>query len=409
MKKKIYILYSVALLLFGSVQAQDLNSFISLALENNPQVQGMQLQYNIASEKVNEVNTLPNTQFSGGYFVSEPETRTGPQQFKLSAQQQFPWFGSITAREAYQQSLADAEYESVVIAQRKVIASVTKYYYQLAALHAKERILAQHNDLLTTYEQWALKAVETNSASTVSVLKLQMRHNNVQAQQQVVAQQYAATLAQFKEVLNTAEVPEIQWTTDFVIPAKELEVAIETDSLVLHPELVKYDRLYESVTQSEVVNQKGKSPMIGVGVDYINVGERSDMQVSDNGKDIFMPMVSVSIPIFNKSFKSKTRQNELAQQQLQVAKQERLLKLQSMLETAVAERTAARIAFDNQTKNLEQAAQATNILLKQYETNTLDFQEVLDIEELQLQLSLEQVQATLQYYTQTTIIHYLIR
>ena len=39
--------------------------------------------------------------------------------------------------------------------------------------------------------------------------------------------------------------------------------------------------------------------MIGFGLDYITVSERPSMYFSENGKDIVMPMVSVSIPIFN--------------------------------------------------------------------------------------------------------------
>ena len=62
--------------------AQQLETLIDEALSNNPEIQKFELQYKIASEKVNEVNTIPNTEFGVGYFVSEPETRTGAQRFK---------------------------------------------------------------------------------------------------------------------------------------------------------------------------------------------------------------------------------------------------------------------------------------------------------------------------------------
>ena len=100
-------------------------------------IQKFELQYRIASEKVNEVNAIPNTELGLGYFVSEPETRTGPQRFKISAKQMIPWFGSITARENYVSSLADAKYEDIVIAKRKLIASVSQSYYTLYAIKCK--------------------------------------------------------------------------------------------------------------------------------------------------------------------------------------------------------------------------------------------------------------------------------
>ena len=55
--------------------AQHLESLINVALTNNPEIQKFELRYKIASEKINEVNTIPNTEFGVGYFISTPETR----------------------------------------------------------------------------------------------------------------------------------------------------------------------------------------------------------------------------------------------------------------------------------------------------------------------------------------------
>ena len=115
--KAILALGSCFLSLF--MNAQQLEVFIDEALTNSPEIQKFELQYSIASEKVNEMNTIPNTEFGVGYFVSEPETRTGAQRFKVSTKQMLPWFGNITARENYVNSLADATYEDIVIAKHK--------------------------------------------------------------------------------------------------------------------------------------------------------------------------------------------------------------------------------------------------------------------------------------------------
>ncbi len=50
-------------LLFVSAlaKAQQLQSYIEEAEANNPEIQAFELRYNIAEEKVNEVNWLPNT------------------------------------------------------------------------------------------------------------------------------------------------------------------------------------------------------------------------------------------------------------------------------------------------------------------------------------------------------------
>ena len=182
--------------------------------------------------------------------------------------------------------------------------------------------------------------------------------------------------------------------------------AIGTD-LSLHPELLKYDKLYKSVEQSEILNRKEQKPMIGFGLDYVAVSERPNMSFSDNGKDVVMPMVSLSIPIFNKKYSSKTKQNKLKQEELLFDKQTRQNKLTSMLDVAVNERVAAKISFDTYTKNLERADNAEQILLKSYESGTINFNDVLDIQELQLKFQMKQIEAIKSFYMQSTIINYL--
>ncbi|WP_028283535.1 TolC family protein [Olleya marilimosa] len=405
MKRIIYTL--IGLLAFSVSNAQELETLINEALSNNPEIQKFELQYKRASEKVNEVNTIPNTEFGVGYFVSEPETRTGAQQFKISAKQMLPWFGTITSRENYVSSLADAKYEDIVIAKRKLMASVSQSYYNLYANKAKQRVLTENIKLLETYETLALTSVEVGKASAVDVLRLQMRQNEMQQLKDVLSQQFLAEQTNFNKLLNRKNDTAVTVVDSLMMPSEDFEIT--TKNLALHPELLKFDKLYHSVEQSELLNQKESSPMIGFGLDYINVSERPDMNFSDNGKDIVMPMVSVSIPIFNKKYKSQTKQNELEQQEIRAQKQERLNTLETLLSKAINERISTRISYETQTKNLKQAKDAEDILIKSYETGTIDFNDVLDIQELQLKFQMNQIESVKTYYVQSTIINYLIQ
>ena len=172
--------------------------------------------------------------------------------------------------------------------------------------------------------------------------------------------------------------------------------------------MLKYDKLYESIAQSELLNQAESNPMIGFGLDYLPVSERPDMNFSDNGKDILMPMVSVSIPIFNKQYDSRSKQNELKQLEINAQKENRLNVLESAFAKAQSQRNQSRIAYNTQAKNLKQAKDAEQILIKNYETGTIDFNDVLDIQELQLKFELNQVESIQMYYIQSALINYLI-
>ena len=401
--KTVFVLCSLCFVL--SAQSQELETLIDVALNNNPEIQKFELQYKRASEKVNEVNTIPNTEFGVGYFVSEPETRTGAQRFKVSAKQMLPWFGTITSRENYVSSLADAKYEDIVIAKRKLMASVSQSYYNLYANKAKQKVLTENIKLLETYETLALTSVEVGKASAVDVLRLQMRQNEMQQLKDVLSQQFLAEQTNLNNLLNRENDIAVTVVERLMMPSEDFEIT--TKNLALHPELLKYDKLFQSIEQSELLNQKESSPMIGFGLDYINVSERPDMNFSDNGKDIVMPMVSVSIPIFNKKYKSQTKQNELEQQEITAQKQERLNTLETLLSKAINERISARISYETQTKNLKQAKDAEDILIKSYETGTIDFNDVLDIQELQLKFQMNQIESIKGYYVQSTIINYL--
>ena len=405
MKRIIYTL--IGLLAFNASNAQELETLINEALNNNPEIQKFELQYSIASEKVNEVNTLPNTEFGVGYFVSEPETRTGAQRFKVSAKQMLPWFGNITARENYVSALADAKYEDIVIAKRKLMVSVSQSYYNLYANKAKQEVLSENIKLLETYETLALTSVEVGKASAVDVLRLQMRQNEMQQLLDVLSQQFLAEQTTLNKLLNRDKDLEVSVVNELIIPSEDFEITSE--NLALHPELLKFDKLYQSVEQSELLNQKESSPMIGFGLDYINVDKRPNMDFSDNGKDIIMPMVSLSIPVFNNKYKSQTKQNELQQQEILAQKQERTNTLETLLDKAVNDKVSARISYATQTKNLKQAKDAEEILIKNYETGTIDFNDVLDIQELQLKFQMNQIESVKTYYVQTTIINYLIQ
>ncbi|WP_323786976.1 TolC family protein [Psychroserpens sp.] len=403
--KTVFVLCSLCFVL--SAQSQELETLIDVALNNNPEIQKFELQYKRASEKVNEVNTIPNTEFGVGYFVSEPETRTGAQRFKVSAKQMLPWFGTITSRENYVRSLVDAKYEDIVIAKRKLMASVSQSYYNLYANKSKQKVLTENIKLLETYETLALTSVEVGKASAVDVLRLQMRQNEMQQLKDVLSQQFLAEQTNLNNLLNRENDVPVTVVDSLMMPSEDFEIT--TKNLALHPELLKYDKLFQSIEQSELLNQKESSPMIGFGLDYINVSERPDMNFSDNGKDIVMPMVSLTIPIFNKKYKSQTKQNELEQQEITAQKQERLNTLETLLSKAINERISARISYATQTKSLKQAKDAEEILIKSYETGTIDFNDVLDIQELQLKFQMNQIESIKGYYVQSTIINYLIQ
>ncbi len=407
MKRLRYLILPLILGAMSLARAQDLQSYILEAEVNNPQIQAFELQYNIAREKMNEVNSLPNTSFGIGYFASEPETRTGAQRARFSVSQMLPWFGTISARENYASSLAEADYMEIAIVKRELALAVTRSYYELYALRATQEVLDSNIELLNTYEELALRSVEVGQASAVDVLRLQIRKNELRQQKRVLQSAEQAEQAHFNTLRNQKESIAVEVVTDLSLP--EQDPVLSEDRLELNPQLLKYDRLYESVVQSEALNQKERAPDLGIGLDYVPVSERKDLELPDTGKDVVMPMVSFSLPIFNNRYKSVSVQNELKKQEIEFQKQDRLNTLKSALARAQSARDQARISHDTQEKNIKQARDAEAILSKSYETGTIDFRDILDLQELQLKFQMDKIASAKAYYIQSSIIHYLIQ
>lgn len=397
-------IFLVSLLFFGwSSQGQQLETLIEEAISNSPEIQKFDLQYKIASEKVNEANSLPNTEFNAGVMAIAPEMDMPMERFKVSVMQMLPWFGTISARENYATSMADAQFVEVTIAKRKLALSVSEFYYLLYEIRAKQLVLDQNIALLETYERLALTSVEVGKASAVDVLRLQIRQNELKQEIDVLIQQNKGIQAALNSLMNRQYDKDVSVASSLEIPEDDSFYSYE--SLSVNPELLKYDKLYESVEQSELLNQKESGPMIGFGVEYIN--QENSPMITSSFKDMVMPMVSVSIPIFNNKYKSVTKQNELRKQEIQSQKEERLNALKADLSKAISQRNQARIKFNTQANNLKQAKDAEEILIKNYETGTINFNNVLDIQELQLKFQTAQIETLKLYYVQSALINYL--
>ena len=390
-------------LVSGFAKAQVLEDLIQEAYTNSPEIQKFDVQYKIASEKVNEANSLRNTDFNFGYMAVAPEMEMPMERFRVSVMQMLPWFGTISARKNYAASMAEAQYVEVVIAKRKLALSISQRYYQLYEIRARQEVLDKNITLLQTYERLALNSLEVGKASAVDVLRLQIRQNELRQQKEVLLQENKGIQAAINSLMNLPYDKEVVVVGSFEIP--EEENFYNYENLDVNPELLKYDKLYQSVEQAEVLNQKESAPMLGFGVEYVN--QENSPMITSPYKDMVMPMVSLSIPIFNNKYKSQTRQNELRKQEIQFQKEERLNVLKADLSKAISQQNQARIKFSIQKQNLKQAEDAEEILIKNYETGTIDFKDILDIQELQLKFQTAQIESVTMYYVQSAIINYL--
>ena len=404
MKKTIF--YLITLLLSNALQAQSLEHYLNLALSNNPQLQALHMRYEIAEEKINQAASIPKTTFGAGYFASEPETRTGPQRFKLSVSQMLPWFGTLKARQDYARSLVETEGLDRLIVERQLALSLAQSYYRLYGYQQKKNIIETAIELFKSYEALALKAVENGSVSVVNVLQLQIEQNKLSEEFLNIQELEKAEEVVFANLLSDDSFEGIQFSEMLEIPLEDL--MHEQNRLTVNPEILRYDKLFAAVQQSEIVNQKESQPSLGLGLDYIAVQQRSDVLLNENGKDILMPMLKLSVPIFKSKHSSVAQQLELKQRELNYEKNHRLNLLENKLAQAIALQNQAQISFKSQDANSAQTQKMKEVVLSNFESDRQELTEVIAMEQLYLQFEFKKIEAVVQFYSQTALINYLI-
>jgi hypothetical protein len=161
-----------------------------------------------------------------------------------------------------------------------------------------------------------------------------------------------------------------------------------------HPSLYKINQIDQALEYENELIDKENTPTIALGIDYIIVNEINNIDIVDNGKDIILPTVSFSIPIFNKDYKSKNNQIKIRKDKIISEKinQKRLLEM--ALEEALLSFNNAVLSVVAAQKNKEEIRHAININLKAYETGTLNYENIVGLQLQKIKYQLTEVEAT---------------
>jgi outer membrane protein TolC len=405
MKTKI-IFISIFIVPMIFCYSQSLEDYLVIAKNNSPELQAKQYYYESALEKVNESGSLPNTNFSGGYFIQEPETRVGAQKARLSASQSLPWFGTLSAKKESALFNAKAKQNAVDIYLRELYLEVKRKYFHLYELYSKQAIYIGNLEILNTYEKIALNELEQNRSTMVDVLKIKIQINKITNELDKNRMDIEAEKRSFNILLNRNEEAKIIISDKLEIEDIEL---VDKDKISQNPKLIQYDNIRSSLMNSEVAAKKESMPIIGVGLDYVFVEERDVADLTDNGKDIIMPMVSVSIPLFSKRYNSRQKQLQLDQKAIESTMESTINQFNMIYENASAAIDKAKSTLITQEENLIQAEQAHRALLSSYETGSMDLDEILEIQLLKLDIQLRKIEAEKEYADQLAILHYLTK
>jgi outer membrane protein, heavy metal efflux system len=403
-----FILNIIILMILGSSagQAQTLNDYFRSAAENNPGLQARFKEFEASLQKVAQVSTLPDPTFSFGYFISPVETRVGPQRAKFSLTQMLPWFGTLKAQGDAAALLAEAKYQSFLDARNQLFYQVASAYYPLYELRQWKKIEQKNIDILESYKNIANSKFKNGTAPMVDVLRVDIMLQDATTSLSILNQKEKPLRTLFNKLLNRNE-NEVVAIIDS-LPADSLPANFPKDSLLLNnPVLNALDLKIKASETGERAAQKQSLLKMGVGLDYVVVGERKDMTLSDNGKDVIMPMVSVSIPLFRKKYVAAGKEAQLMQESYALQKTEMENTLISSYEMAWFEIQQQLQLLSLYEQQIQTSQQSLNLLFTSYGNSGKEFEEVLRMQQQLLKYEKMKATAEVQYQIALAKLNYL--
>ncbi len=376
---------------------QSLDSLLQLVVNNNPTLKSLQLEYEAEAQRTDQVSQLPNLELGAGIPILRPETRLGGQVVILSATQMFPWFGTLKSKENVVISMSKAKYEMVSATKLELFARVKVAYYQLYFLNNKKEIISNYLNIYHTIESVTLSKVESGQSTTADVFRIQLKIQEFENELMMIENEIIFRSAEINELAN------LPWNNK-IIPSDELsDVAsmnfdieeFKTKIENNHPLIKQLDNKIEASKNEQLNNKNINRPSFGLGVDYSYVEARTDADPTNNGRDIFIPKVKISIPIYRKSYNAKNREEDFLQQSYTLQKEGLTNKMLTLLQREKTNYDNALLEYQLFQKQMETTQRTYEILLSQYSSTGKGFDELLQIQNqllnYELQLSLAQV------------------
>ena len=402
--KNVIILLVMALPLWA--WGQDLEDYQKIAAENNPGLQGRYKEFKAALEKVPQVSSLPDPTLSFGYFISPVETRVGPQQAKFSLSQMFPWFGTLEAQGNAAALMAQAKYQSFIDARNKLYYHVADAYYPLYELDEQLRLQRENLEILESFMTLAQSKYENNQSSMVDVLRVDIMIKDARTNIDILEDKHQPLLTRFNNQLNR-DASETVSIVD-TINVSPLPDGYRRDSLLInHPLLEELSLKEEAMKEQEKAAIRKGLPSFGLGLDYVLVGERTDMDLADNGQDALMPMVTVSLPIFRGKYKAAKEEARIMQEAYRDMRQEMANNLGSAYEMVWFEMEKQRQNLDLYREQIDETSQALNLLFTSYSNNGNDFEEVLRMQQQLLKYQMMKATSLSEYKIAEAKLNYI--
>lgn len=441
-------------------QQDSLKSYLEYAVTNNPALRQKYTQYQAALEKVRPAGTLPDPQLNISYFLMPMELVNGRQLAEANIMQMFPWFGVLKNAKEEMRNMAFADYEKYRDQTLQVIYDVQTTWYELYRIRKAAELTEKNIELLKGIEEIAMIRYRNLPAGNPGAASVQPQRQSTapassqggsssgmsgmtgapsgssqgsSSQQAMGMQQdqmgsstgsgladlYRIRMesADLKNSLFTLKDQEMTLVARFNIlldrnprlnvftadslyaDSMAVTIQIDADSHESNPMLEMYEYEKKAYEAREKMTRGMGKPMVGLGLGYSLIGNTESGMTDPemNGGDMVMPMVSVTLPIWRKKYRSMRNEASLMAESAAQAYKSASNNLLSEHYQAIQSYNDAMRRINLNKEQHELASNTLNLLLTRFSVSSAGLTDILRVRQQQLDYEMRALEAVTDY------------
>ena len=404
MRKKILtaLLFMLTSLTAAANDTDSLQVYMLAANQSNPAVSASYNRYKAQMEASTGAGQLPDPEFGMSIYPQAMHHSNSKQILTLSVMQMFPWFGTLKSVRMAQQWQAEAMYQRFREEGLSLVFDVQKQWYDILLTRQQLKSVRENLKTLKDIEQVALAQYRTalgmKNSRMSDQLRLQAEELRLQEQIESLRDKEKLQCRQLNLLMHRdADSKLVLPDTMSIRPFPVVDWGkLESASPRLQ-QLSAQEKMYRS--QADAVRGQG-FPRIGIGLEYMVNGKINMPVMPDmNGKNMVMPMLKVTLPIY----RSKTRAGIKSAQLMQQSANDAYLRQQDELHAQYlsVEQRAEDVKrqaslYDNELKLLNQTL---HLMVAEYANGTTSLTDILQTSRENIDYSLKKFEALARYNT----------
>jgi outer membrane protein TolC len=402
MKILIYILF---ILFANGASGQNLPAYFEIIAENNPGLQSKYKEVESALQRTAQVTSLPEPTLSIGYFISPVETRVGPQRARFSLTQMFPWFGTLELQGEVATLMAEAKFQNFLDYRNQLYYKSSIIYFPLLELEELLKIEKENIRILESYKIISNVKFQNGKVGMVDVLRVDIMLKKAVTDTLILSKKRKPLAANLNLLMNRDQNTVLNIEDSLRVPV--IPLYEEDNVFAQNPNIQRLELQGQASKKAELLAEKQRYPKVGAGLDYVMVRKRTDMNLPKNGRDILMPMISVSLPIFKEKYKAAEREAQLMQEAYTFEKEDVTNQLKSRFEMLWYELETQKDLLDLYNRQTATTRQSLDILLTAYGNSGKEFEELLRMQQELLMFQKQEVKSINQINILLSEIDYL--